>query len=107
VIIFILGEKGPGIKERIAALHKERHRESGLRISMEFNQPIMRFGDTGSWISASMEPEIRRRPAPKVSDPTEDPFGVLEDQLTEEQSAKLMREKMRELPTRPDGFSGL
>jgi len=50
VIIFILGEKGPGVKERILVIHKERHREAGIRLELEFNQPIMRWGEKGSWM---------------------------------------------------------
>ena len=61
VIIFLLGEKGPGVKERIAALHKERHREGGLRIDLEFNQPLMQFGEQGTWQITQPGPDIKRR----------------------------------------------
>jgi hypothetical protein len=70
VIMFLLGEKGPGVKERICALHKERHREGGLRIHMEFDQPTMTFAALGSGSlakdGASKGPPRRRPDAPTV-----------------------------------------
>lgn len=69
VIIFMLGEKGPLVQGRVAALHKERHRESGHRIELEFNQPIMRFADRGTWGVAIPGPNIKRpADAPRVDD---------------------------------------
>jgi hypothetical protein len=67
VIMFLLGEKGPGIKERIAAIHKERHRESGLRIMLEFNQPIMRFAAAGTYGLTPGTIERKQRDAPPVA----------------------------------------
>lgn len=108
VIIFILGEKGPGIRARIFALHKERHREGGIRLDLEFNQPIMRFAEVGTWLENDRTPEVRRRPAPKVTDgpvdPGDDPFGLNEP--TEEDSIKAMREKLKQRNDEKD-FAGL
>jgi hypothetical protein len=67
VIIFLLGEKGPGIKERIAAIHKERHRESGLRVMLEFNQPIMRFAAAGTYGLTPGTVERKQRDTPPVA----------------------------------------
>lgn len=51
VIMFLLGKKGPGIKERQLVIHKERHRESGIHLPFEFNQPFMTFGSAGTFSS--------------------------------------------------------
>lgn len=53
VILFLLGKKGPSIKERTLVIHKERHRESGVRLDLDFNQPLMTFGPSGLWSSFS------------------------------------------------------
>lgn len=53
VILFLLGERGPGIVERSIVVHKERHRGAGHRISLEFNQPIMQFGTPGTWLTTA------------------------------------------------------
>jgi KaiC/GvpD/RAD55 family RecA-like ATPase len=50
VILFMLGEKGKGVKERNIVVHKERHRESGIRVISEFNQNLMQFGPAGTWL---------------------------------------------------------
>lgn len=84
VIIFLLGEKGPGVKDREAALHKERHREAGIRIPLSFNQAIMRFAERGTW-SESDKPA--RRPMPTVGEKGPDPVA---------ESARDMEERMRE-----------
>jgi replicative DNA helicase len=52
VIMFLLGEKGPGVKERHLALHKERHREAGMRVVLEFNQTLMQFAEAGTWLTS-------------------------------------------------------
>lgn len=49
-IWFILGESGPGIKERMLVKQKDRDGEAGIRIPLEFNQPLMQFGDQGTWL---------------------------------------------------------
>lgn len=61
VIIFLLGDKGPNIQARLAAIHKERHREGGIRVDMEFNQPLMRFADKGTWGTETPKPQIKKR----------------------------------------------
>lgn len=53
VIMFMLGEKGQGIKERTLVGHKERHREGGFRIPVEFNQAMMSFGAQGTWLNGT------------------------------------------------------
>lgn len=68
VIIFLLGEKGPGIVARIAALHKERHREGGLRFEMQFNQPLMRFDAAGTWNAIDEMTPRRRLPEAEAPD---------------------------------------
>ena len=109
VIIFMLGDKAPGIVKRILALHKERHREGGLRFEFEFNQPIMRFNEVGTWLGKEQMPEIRRRPAPTVNeappagDDDDDPFGV---NMTEEEARKAMQERMRQVNAEKD-YAGL
>lgn len=49
VIIFVLGEKGPGTVTRTLVGHKERYREGAFRIESQFNQPLMRFASMGTW----------------------------------------------------------
>ncbi len=49
VIIFQLGLRRPGIVRRTLVLHKERHREAGHRIKLDFNQPVMTFDHEGAW----------------------------------------------------------
>jgi len=51
VILFMLGERGPGIKEREIVIQKERDREAGHRILMEFNPYLMQFGAQGAWFT--------------------------------------------------------
>jgi hypothetical protein len=65
VILFLVGEKGPGVKERLGLLHKERHREGGLKLHLEFNQPAMRFGDQGTWQVSMAIPDPKKRDVPK------------------------------------------
>lgn len=48
VIIYLLGERGPGIKEREVVVQKERDREAGHRVILEFDQSIMTFFAQGS-----------------------------------------------------------
>jgi archaellum biogenesis ATPase FlaH len=50
VIIFILGEKGPGVVERTFVLQKDRHGTAGVRFTIDFNQPLMQFGPRGTWL---------------------------------------------------------
>lgn len=49
VIMMILGLRRPGIVRRTIIIHKERHREAGHRIKLDFNQPIMQFAAEGKW----------------------------------------------------------
>lgn len=53
VILYILGERGHGIKEREIVLQKERDREAGHRVMLEFNQSLMQFAPQGTWYSLS------------------------------------------------------
>lgn len=95
VIVFLLGEKGPGIKERIFALHKERHREAGLRIMLEFNQPIMRFAAQGTYgltLDGHSSGVTRRREAPVVGE--ESDGDSLEAQQAE--NARAIKEFVRQ-----------
>jgi hypothetical protein len=71
VIIFILGVKGPGVVPRILAIHKERHREGGHRVELQFNQAEMRFADKGRWSSTAPKSEARAN-APVISDADEE-----------------------------------
>lgn len=49
VMMFLLGERKPGIVRRTLALHKERHREAGHRFKFDFHQALMRFESEGHW----------------------------------------------------------
>jgi hypothetical protein len=49
VILYLLGERGPGVKERMLVKQKDRDGEAGHRIPLEFNQSIMQFGPQGTW----------------------------------------------------------
>lgn len=49
VILFLLGMRRPGIVKRVLVLHKERHREAGHRVPLDFNQPMMTFEHEGFW----------------------------------------------------------
>jgi hypothetical protein len=51
VIMYILGERGHGVKEREIVLQKERDREAGHRVMLEFNQSLMQFAPQGTWYS--------------------------------------------------------
>jgi KaiC/GvpD/RAD55 family RecA-like ATPase len=53
VILYLLGERGHGVKERELVIQKERDREAGHRIMLEFNQSLMQFGPQGTWYSLS------------------------------------------------------
>jgi hypothetical protein len=77
VIIFMLGDKGPGVKERHLFLHKERHREGGIKITLEFNQPLMRFGEQGTWQLSPSIPD----PKPKKNVPRADDWEDDDDEL--------------------------
>lgn len=70
VIIFLLGEKGPGIVMRVAALHKERYREGGLRFDLQFNQPQMRFDVAGTW--GQSDDSLPRRRLPEADAPDDE-----------------------------------
>lgn len=52
VILFLLGEKGPGVAERTLVLHKERHREANIRVPLQFYKSLMLFADAGTWDTA-------------------------------------------------------
>lgn len=49
VILFVLGMRRPGIVRRVVVVHKERHREAGHRVKLDFNQPVMTFEPEGFW----------------------------------------------------------
>jgi cytochrome c556 len=51
VILYILGDKGPGIKEREIVIQKERDREAGHRIILEFDPSCMTFYPAGTKFS--------------------------------------------------------
>lgn len=61
VILFFLGLRRPGIVRRVCVIHKERHREAGYRVKLDFNQPVMTFESEGFWAAraASMSPIIQ------------------------------------------------
>ena len=60
VVLMLLGLRRPGIVRRTIVQHKDRHRESGHRIRLSFNQSIMRFEEEGFWTN------ITRGPAPQT-----------------------------------------
>jgi replicative DNA helicase len=68
VIIFILGLRRPGIVQRTLVLHKERHREAGYRIKLDFNQPVMTFEHSGAWATRAQAINAASAPvqAPKT-----------------------------------------
>jgi hypothetical protein len=49
VIAVLLGTRGPGVQKRSLFIQKERHREAGIRLGLDFNQPIMTFAEEGFW----------------------------------------------------------
>jgi replicative DNA helicase len=51
VILYLLGERGPGVRERMLVKQKDRDGEAGIRIPLEFNQAIMQFGAQGTWLA--------------------------------------------------------
>lgn len=50
VILYLLGNRGPGIVERCLVKQKDRDGTAGIRIPLEFNQAIMQFGGMGSFL---------------------------------------------------------
>ncbi len=50
-IIYMLGQRGVGVKEREIVIVKERDREAGHRILLEFDAAKMIFGPAGSFLS--------------------------------------------------------
>jgi len=74
VIIFLLGLRRPGIVQRTLVLHKERHREAGHRIKLDFNQPVMTFGSHGKW-SAIAATINNQQVTPQVPQPTKGFFA--------------------------------
>ncbi len=51
MILYLLGDRGLGIKDRMLVKQKDRDGEAGHRIPMEFNQSIMQFGSQGTWLT--------------------------------------------------------
>jgi KaiC/GvpD/RAD55 family RecA-like ATPase len=51
VILYLLGDRGLGIKDRMLVKQKDRDGEAGHRIPLEFNQSVMQFGAQGTWMS--------------------------------------------------------
>jgi replicative DNA helicase len=52
VILYLLGERGVGIKEREIVKQKDRDGEAGVRVLLEFNPYLMQFGAIGTWYTA-------------------------------------------------------
>ena len=65
------------VTHRVFAIHKERHRESGLRVDLQFNQSIMRFDDDGTW----KEPHLFLD-TPTPARPSVDPDNDTSDRLS-------------------------
>ena len=49
VIIYIRGQRGPGLIERRWRIHKERHRASGINFRFLFHQGTFKFEPNGYW----------------------------------------------------------
>lgn len=49
IVMFMLGSRGLGIKRRVFWKLKDRFAESGIKIEMDFNQPIMTFESVNKW----------------------------------------------------------
>jgi len=79
-LLFLLGEKGPGVVERTLIVHKQRNGEAGINIRLEFNQPLMRMGPAGTWGLTQPEPNLpHREGAPRVAGG----YNVAQDPLFE------------------------
>jgi replicative DNA helicase len=68
-ICFMLGERGQGVKERTLAFHKQRDLESNVRATLEYNQPMQRFEERGTWLKGPVG-MAGSNGAPTVAPPT-------------------------------------
>ena len=84
VILFLLGERGPGIVERTIVIQKDRHGEAGLRVVVDFNQPLMQWGERGKWIREFGHETKLDNDAPTVTPDDDDLFGVVPVEQVEE-----------------------
>jgi len=57
VIIYLRGDRGPGIIPRKITLHKDRHREAGMSFKFHLQQNIFRFVPAGNWAPQTAEDE--------------------------------------------------
>jgi replicative DNA helicase len=76
VILFLLGERGPGIVERTVVIQKDRHGTAGIRFSLDFNQPLMQFGERGHWALDFGNDVQFDNDAPTVTPDDHDLFGA-------------------------------
>ena len=65
VIMFLLGPRSPGIVRRVLVVHKERYREAGHRIPLDFNQSIMMFEEQGTWAAKAQAIQVAQIKAGK------------------------------------------
>lgn len=64
VILFILGEKAPGVVERAIVFHKERHRGGGHRVMVDFDQTTQRWGEQGTYKTTASGRPVKPRMGP-------------------------------------------
>ncbi len=57
VIIYLRGDRGPGIIPRKITLHKDRHREAGMSFKFNLQQNIFKFVPAGNWSPQDKEDE--------------------------------------------------
>lgn len=77
VVMYLMGERGPGVIERLIPILKNRHGTGGIEVRADFNQPLMQFGESGKWARDFNSGVHFDNDAPTVSPDDEDLFGDL------------------------------